>query len=122
MSETDVPPLPKGCGYMGHDFGATYIDSECYGGRLYDLDNGESGILFEPLVFIACPDCNHEEWLTPILEECEEEGMVAASDGKPREAPYVKSKLRYSNDYSRLVEAFFRGFDNGEQTVTGDSP
>jgi len=50
--------LPKGCGYMGHDFGAPYLDSECFGGQLYDLDDGENGLINEPEEYIPCPACN----------------------------------------------------------------
>jgi len=59
----DVPMLPDGCGYMGRDFGANYIDSQCFGGRLYDLDDGDDGCLNEPMEYLACPNCQMEEWL-----------------------------------------------------------
>jgi hypothetical protein len=57
----DVPMLPEGCGYMGYDFGANYLDSQCFGGQLYDLDNGEGGVLNEPAEFLPCPICNPSE-------------------------------------------------------------
>lgn len=45
---TLVPQLPDGCGYEGSDFGASYPDSKCFGGRLYDLDNcDDEGNLYE---------------------------------------------------------------------------
>lgn len=60
---SDVPMLPKGCGYMGRDFGASYLDSECFGGRLYDLDDGDGDMLYEPREYLPCPNCRMEEWL-----------------------------------------------------------
>ena len=58
--------LPPGCGYMGKDFGAPYIDSQCFGGKLYDLDDGEDGLINEPCEYIPCPQCKpaeHQAWL-----------------------------------------------------------
>lgn len=53
-----------GCDYMGHDFGAHYIDSECRDGFLWDLDACDgSGNLYQPLEEIPCPKCNSQAWL-----------------------------------------------------------
>ena len=69
-SETEIPMLPDGCGYMGHEFGARYLDSQCFGGQLYDLDNcDDSGNLYEPGEYIACPQCHMEEWLEGLAED-----------------------------------------------------
>lgn len=112
---SDVPMLPEGCGYMGYDFGARYIDSQCYGGRLYDLDNcDEPGTLNEPLEYIHCPECRHEDWLVEVLERCEEEGGIAKFDGLPRKPPYVKEQLRYPKDLRRMQNAWKRGWDSEE--------
>lgn len=54
--------LPEGCGYTGSHFGANYIDAECFGGRLYDLDDGEEDELNEPSEYIPCPQCRPEEF------------------------------------------------------------
>lgn len=54
--------LPQGCGYQGYEFGATYPDSECFGGRLYDMDNCDSkGNIYEPTEDIPCPMCREKE-------------------------------------------------------------
>lgn len=51
--------LPAGCGYQGYEFGASYPDSECFGGRLYDMDNCDgNGNLYEPAEEIPCPMCH----------------------------------------------------------------
>lgn len=51
--------LPAGCGYQGYEFGASYPDSECFGGRLYDMDNCDGdGNVYEPAEHIPCPMCH----------------------------------------------------------------
>lgn len=112
-----LPELPKGCGYMGHDFGASYLDSKCFGCRLYDLDNGENGMLYEPMEHIACPECNHEEWLKPILEDVENEGACAADDEKPRQCPIKVDGMRYPNDFEAVTAAWYRGYDEHKATM-----
>lgn len=103
---------------MGRDFGAPYTDSQCFGGRLYDLDNGENGRLYEPLEYLPCPDCNHEMFLENCLEDAESEGMSAYCEGKPRE--FLSAvKLRYPQDHAALQEAFFRGWDYAENDARG---
>ena len=62
-NKKEPPTLPAGCGYMGHEFGARYLDSQCFGGQLYDLDNGDGGLLYEPGEYLPCPNCRMEEWL-----------------------------------------------------------
>lgn len=46
------------CNYQGYEFGASYPDSVCMDGQLWDADNcdGESGII-EPIEYIPCPMC-----------------------------------------------------------------
>ena len=56
--EARIPQLPEGCGYQGYEFGASYPDSICCGGRLYDADNCDGeGNLYEPTDDIPCPMC-----------------------------------------------------------------
>lgn len=74
MSETeekteDVPQLPAGCGYMGHEFGAPYLDSACFGGRLYDMDDGDGDLINEPDEYLPCPNCNMESWFEDRVED-----------------------------------------------------
>ena len=50
---------PEGCGYQGYEFGASYPDSMCLGGRLFDADNCDgNGNLYEPTEDVPCPMCN----------------------------------------------------------------
>lgn len=65
----DPPMLPDGCGYMGYEFGAGYIDSQCFGGRLYDLDNCDGDMLYEPGDYLPCPKCQMEEWFEKHAED-----------------------------------------------------
>ncbi len=66
MDEQELPPLPAGCGYQGYEFGASYPDSGCFGGKLYDMDNCDSdGLIYDPMEDIPCPMCNRAgaiEW------------------------------------------------------------
>jgi hypothetical protein len=56
------PMLPEGCGYQGYEFGASYPDSICFGGRLYDADNCDSnGNYYEPTEHIPCPMCREKD-------------------------------------------------------------
>lgn len=52
--------LPDGCGYQGYEFGAgRYPDSQCFGGRLYDMDNCDGqGMIYEPGEYFPCPMCD----------------------------------------------------------------
>lgn len=53
---------------MGKHFGASYIDAECFGGQLYDLDDGDDGLLNEPDEYIPCPKCKPEEYADMLAE------------------------------------------------------
>lgn len=52
--------LPSGCGYQGYEFGAgRYPDSQCFGGRLYDMDDCDGeGMIYEPGEYVPCPMCD----------------------------------------------------------------
>ena len=75
------------CNYTGSDFGATYHDSVCIGGQLYNADDCDSkGNLYEPVEFVPCPKCNHDEWLERFRDNVLDDGYTAAEDGKPESA------------------------------------
>lgn len=106
---------------MGKDFGAPYIDSQCFGGRLYDLDRcNDDGCLYEPIEYMPCPECNHQLFLENCVENAESEGMRARCDGKPRQF-ISPDKLRYPQDHESLQAAFFRGWDYANECETSDS-
>jgi hypothetical protein len=113
MSEKEkIPQLPDGCGYFGHEFGASYPDSQCYGGQLYDLDDCDnSGNLFEPLEYIACPECNHDEWLEAQREDIENLGWEAKEKGLPEESnPFPARATRYPKDGEWYKERWLEGY------------
>jgi len=46
------------CNYQGYEFGASYPDSVCIDGKLYDADNcDDKGNLYEPDEDVPCPMC-----------------------------------------------------------------
>ena len=55
-----------GCDYRGRDFGASYIDSCCIDGYLWDLDSGDSDSLWIG-GDIPCPECNHDAWIEYVI-------------------------------------------------------
>jgi hypothetical protein len=89
-----------GCGYTGYDFGAVYPDSICIEGYLWDLDSCEvpGGPLFHG-GDIACPECNHRQWLFDQREDIENEGWLAFEQGvEYKNNPLVAAALRYPAD------------------------
>lgn len=57
----EEPEHASGCGYTGRDFGASYPDSICIDGYLWDLDScDEPGQGLTQGGDIPCPKCNHE--------------------------------------------------------------
>ncbi len=54
---------PAGCGYQGYEFGASYPDSSCSGGRLLDMDNCDDGVIYEPMDYIPCPICHPWQYI-----------------------------------------------------------
>jgi len=50
------------CGYQGYEFGASYPDSICMDGQLFDADHCDSnGDLYAPAEYIPCPVCHKKE-------------------------------------------------------------
>lgn len=60
------------CQYQGYEFGASYPDSVCIDGRLFDADAcDDNGLMFEPMDDIPCPMCHpwhYVQWLTARFE------------------------------------------------------
>jgi hypothetical protein len=108
--------LADGCGYTGRDFGAPYPDSQCYGGRLFDMDKcDDKGNLtitgFEPL----CPNCRHKEWLAVVLMFCNEEGWVASEAGEEKECPYTADNIRFPEDLEVMRGAWLEGYETNKR-------
>lgn len=61
------------CDYCGHEFGASYLDSVCIDGYLWDADSGDEGGLTVGGEW-ACPRCNTEQMLLDAREEAQDGG------------------------------------------------
>lgn len=118
----EVPTLPKGCGYKGHEFGANYLDSECFGGQLYDMDNcDDNGLLYEPCEYLPCPNCRMEEWLESMVEH-----IGSGLDGGVKSSlPAWKTICRYAlktnrDEAMRLLTEKFNVVTYVEENEAGD--
>lgn len=62
------------CNYQGHEFGASYPDSVCIDGYLWDADSGDAcddGWLYTNGGEILCPQCNaekHAEYMADTID------------------------------------------------------
>lgn len=112
-----------GCDYVGSDFGASYLDTCCIGGQLYDMDNcDDDGNLFEPLEFLPCPKCNHKAWVEDKKENLVERGWIDAEDGKARsDLPKFCADFS-SEDVAQFSAWWLEGYDErmAEQPNSGD--
>lgn len=124
MSETEqeIPMLPAGCGYRGREFGANYLDSECFGGQLYDMDNcDDDGLIYEPCEYLPCPNCRMEEWLESMVEH-----IGSGLDGGVKSSlPAWKTICRYAlktnrDEAIRLLTGRFRAVTYVEENAAGD--
>ena len=56
-----MPNNRAACQYQGYEFGATYPDSMCIDGQLYDADDCDgAGNLYEPMEYVPCPMCHRD--------------------------------------------------------------
>ena len=102
----------KGCDYTGHDFGASYPDSTCIDGYLWDLDSCD--VPGGPLCIGGdepCPQCNHEQFLERCCDDAAEAGAIAFHDGKERRFPSSRENLRYPEDFEALEKSWLNGWD-----------
>ena len=107
-----------GCDYGGMDFGASYIDSCCIDGYLWDLDSGDSDSLWIG-GDIPCPECNHDAWIEyTISEDIEEQGYLAFEDGKTIEdCPFFEgcTGLRFPDDWEVYRGFWLKGFADAKK-------
>ena len=69
----EAEPEPTSCGYQGYEFGASYPDSVCIDGYLWDADScDEPGSGFHIGGEIPCPACNTSEYLSGALEDAKD--------------------------------------------------
>lgn len=81
-SPLDIPV--RGCDYQGHEFGASYPDSVCIDGYLWDADSGdacEDGWCYTIGGEIPCPKCNAEAYAEYHREDDEYQNAVQAAAG-----------------------------------------
>jgi hypothetical protein len=50
-------------------FGATYPDARCIDGQLYDLDDCDGDVIYEPLEYKPCPVCQTKGYITNGLDD-----------------------------------------------------
>lgn len=50
--------MSDGCGYQGYEFGAGYLDSQCFGGWLQDMDSDYDSRESD---YKPCPQCRQVE-------------------------------------------------------------
>lgn len=62
------------CGYHGHEFGASYPDSLCIDGELWDADSGDGDGYFTSGGEIACPRCNTAAYLRRAHSDAQDGG------------------------------------------------
>lgn len=70
-----------GCNYAGHEFGASYPDSMCIDGYLWDADSDDGDGMLSSGGEWACPRCNTAEYLAEALEEAKG-GACGRSNGR----------------------------------------
>jgi hypothetical protein len=61
------------CGYQGYEFGASYPDSVCIDGLLWDADSGDEEGLTNG-GDLPCPCCSTEGYLSYALEQAKDGG------------------------------------------------
>lgn len=73
------------CGYQGHEFGASYPDSICVDGRLFDGDNCDgNGNLYEPAEHIPCPRCQRQKAVEHLMFQLDDSLSYAERRMKAR--------------------------------------
>jgi hypothetical protein len=110
---TDQPPeLPSGCGYQGYEFGAPYPDSECFGGRLFDMDNCDGdGLLYEPGDYIPCPMCHPKD----AIAYYKQLNLLSLNRSNNRGGPRGYSKRDCARMARQLVRDIRRNRKNGTE-------
>lgn len=105
-----------GCSYQGYEFGASYPDSLCIEGLLYDADSGAPasdghGWNYDRGGEIPCPHCNHATWAESALDELEDAGGDAHAEGKPRDSCPHPTKSRFQHLAAAMAARWHAGWD-----------
>ena len=62
------------CDYQGYEFGASYPDSMCIDGLLWDADSGDDEGCFTNGGDLPCPRCNTAAYLQYALDQAKDGG------------------------------------------------
>lgn len=100
------------CGYQGHEFGASYPDSMCIDGLLWDADSGDGEGYFTCGGEIPCPRCSTKAFLQRALEEAKDGGCGLAG-WWPHVAMvnWEASIAKARNENRKEAEAFLKSID-----------
>jgi hypothetical protein len=80
------------CNYQGHEFGASYPDSVCVDGRLFDADNCDGrGNLYEPTEHIPCPKCRREDAVRHLMGQLDD--SMPYTDRRRRARLAIRGRL-----------------------------
>ena len=104
--------LPPSCGYQGYEFGAgRYPDSQCFGGRLYDMDNCDGGgMIYEPGGYLSCPMCHPKDAIAEYKQQ-NLDAIFVTGKGVARQ----HSKRRAARMARSLVRDIRRNRHNGTE-------
>lgn len=70
------------CNYQGYEFGASYPDSTCIDGYLWDADSDDGDGMLTRGGEIACPACNTRQYLADAMEDAKD-GACGSSMFRP---------------------------------------
>jgi hypothetical protein len=80
------------CNYQGYEFGASYLDSVCIDGMLWDADSGfgtDEGWIYDHGGEDPCPLCNRKGAVSNLAQRIWEDAVC-----KGRDAPGAKGELK----------------------------
>jgi hypothetical protein len=102
------------CGYQGYEFGASYPDSICIDGELWDADSGDDDRLLTVGGDMPCPGCNTAAYLDWALEEAVEDACgqsmftpwCAATAWEGRLANALRANADEVNEWLATLQPF----------------
>ena len=112
----ELQMLPDGCGYQGYEFGAgRYPDSQCFGGRLYDMDNcDEPGTVNEPMDYTPCPICKPKAAIAKLAAAWEMREVVRETKFNPCPAGTCRPDCEHCGRLNRALAALAKA--DGKET------
>lgn len=81
------------CDYQGHEFGASYPDSMCIDGRLWDADACDGrGNLYEPSEHIPCPKCQRQKAVEHLMLQLDD--SLSYGERRLKARAIIRTRLR----------------------------